>query len=221
MNFIFFKLINLFSYDVEFVKGGFFMTEERKGQYTIVDRTICIPCGVCSSISNIYKEDKDGFAFVECDHNQGTKKISKEKHLEIVEAKESCPTGAVKTSDFPFHGDPDKFEPIEMKKDETDNHFENLKQNRFLTEEDIKQNEWVKILTEAARTFPNETAEYIQNKLKVEVNDYEKMGNFTLIQSLIHYVSIAQDNASDPTDKVHAFEQLPIIKNEVLKRMEK
>jgi ferredoxin len=59
-----------------------------------INRDLCIGCGACPSIvSDVFELDDEGLAYVK------NNEYNEEKKEEIIDAKESCPTGAISTEE--------------------------------------------------------------------------------------------------------------------------
>lgn len=80
-------------------------------KYTIVDKDTCIACGACGAAApDIFDYDDDGLAEnrYEDDNNQGVAAIPQKLHEDLEDARDGCPTDAIKVSDKPFDGNPYK-----------------------------------------------------------------------------------------------------------------
>ena len=61
-----------------------------------VKKDTCIGCGACTVIAdNIFQIGDDGLAEVINPIEEDVKEISEEEHENVIDAAESCPTGAI------------------------------------------------------------------------------------------------------------------------------
>ena len=74
-------------------------------KFSTVDKDECIACGSCGELApEIFDYDDDGYAMniYEDDGNTGTVEVDKSLQRELIDAEESCPTGAIKVAATPF-----------------------------------------------------------------------------------------------------------------------
>jgi len=75
-------------------------------KFTIVIKEDCIACGACVAVApEIYDLDDEGIAITVFggDGNTGTVEIPEDKHDEMIDGVECCPTEAIKVADTPFN----------------------------------------------------------------------------------------------------------------------
>jgi len=74
-------------------------------KFSKVVKDDCIACAACGAIApDIFDFDDEGYALnvYENDNNTGTVEIDASLHSDVIDAAESCPTDAIKTSQTPF-----------------------------------------------------------------------------------------------------------------------
>lgn len=74
-------------------------------KYAIIIKDKCIACGSCNSIApDIFDYDDDGYSenVYNNDENKGCAPIGEDLHEDLIDAAETCPTGAIQVADTPF-----------------------------------------------------------------------------------------------------------------------
>lgn len=57
-----------------------------------LNNELCIGCGACVSISDVFEFDDDGYAFVK---EENFEKLDDLKKEEVIDSKEGCPVDAI------------------------------------------------------------------------------------------------------------------------------
>ncbi|WP_186672782.1 ferredoxin [Sporosarcina sp. BP05] len=71
--------------------------------FTMVDQSTCIACGVCGELApDLFKYRDDGISYSILDENTGVTEVSEDLLEDLEDAHDSCPTSSIKMADTPF-----------------------------------------------------------------------------------------------------------------------
>ena len=71
--------------------------------FTMVDQSTCIACGVCGETApELFDYTEEGISFSILDNNQGVTEVPEELVEDLEDAHDSCPTNSIKMADTPF-----------------------------------------------------------------------------------------------------------------------
>ena len=72
-------------------------------QFTMVERSTCIACGLCAELAaDLFDYTDDGLSYAILDDNAGITEVPEDLLEDLEDAFDSCPTDSIKMAEAPF-----------------------------------------------------------------------------------------------------------------------